>query len=69
MNYSNKTFTVLLISHVSPVLPSAGNEIRILKMINWLRAEGVKVVLLLNNPRLSCETRKKLLEIVDAVYT
>jgi glycosyltransferase involved in cell wall biosynthesis len=69
MNYSKKTFTVLFISHVSPVLPSAGNEIRILKMINWLRAEGVKVVLLLNNPPLSNETRRRLLEIVDAVYT
>ena len=69
MNYSRITYTVLFISHVSPVLPSAGNEIRILKMINWLREEGAKVVLLLNSPPLSSETRKQLLEIVDAVHT
>ena len=68
MNSAN-SFTVLLISHVNPALRSEGNEIRILKMINWLRAEGAKVVLLLNQPLLSTERRSQLLEIVDAVYT
>ena len=60
---------ILIISHVNPLLRSSGNEIRILKMINWLRSEKAYVVLLLNLPPLSVEIRSKLLEIVDAVYT
>jgi glycosyltransferase involved in cell wall biosynthesis len=60
---------ILIISHVNPLLHSAGNEIRILKMIKWLRAKGFKVVLLLNHDPLSMEIRKQFLEIVDAVYT
>jgi hypothetical protein len=60
---------ILIISHVNPLLHSAGNEIRILKMIKWLRAKGFRVVLLLNHGPLSLEIRKQFLEIVDAVYT
>lgn len=69
MIISNSALTVLFISHVNPVLRAAGNEIRILKMINWLRAEGVHVVLLLNLPPISSEIREQLLNIVDAVHT
>lgn len=69
MIISNSSLTVLFISHVNPVRRAAGNEIRILKMINWLRAEGVHVVLLLNLPPISSETREQLLNIVDAVHT
>ncbi len=63
------TGTILFISHVNPVLLSAGNEIRIYKMIKWLREEGAKVVLLLNHPSLSPETCNQLLQLVDAVHT
>lgn len=69
MNGINKPLTLLFISHVNPILRSAGNEIRIYKMIKWLRAEGAKVVLLLNHPPLSSEIRLQLLGLVDAVYT
>jgi glycosyltransferase involved in cell wall biosynthesis len=69
MIFSNNGLTALFISHVNPVYRAAGNEIRIFKMINWLRAEGVHVVLLLNLPPISSEMRKQLLKIVDAVYT
>jgi glycosyltransferase involved in cell wall biosynthesis len=69
MVISNSALTVLFISHVNPVLPAAGNEIRILKMIHWLRAEGIHVVLLLNLPPISSEIREQLLNIVDAVHT
>ena len=60
---------ILFISHVNPILHAAGNEVRILKMINWLRAENAYVVLLLNLPPIAIEVRKKILEIVDAVHT
>lgn len=69
MIFSKNGLTALFISHVNPVYHTAGNEIRIFKMINWLRAEGVHVVLLLNLPPISSEIRKQLLKIVDAVYT
>jgi hypothetical protein len=61
--------TILFISHVNPVLRAAGNEIRILKMIEWFRSKGAHIVLLLNLPPLSGNIRSKLLEIVDSVYT
>lgn len=69
MSTSKNSFTILFVSHVNPALRSGGNEIRLLKMINWLRAEGFHIVLLLNHPPLSVDMRNQLLEIVDAVYT
>ena len=69
MNKSRDALTILFISHVNPVLRSGGNEIRLLKMINWLRAEGFHIILLLNHPPLPRDMRDQLLEIVDAVYT
>lgn len=65
----NRHSTVLFVSHVNPALRSGGNEVRILKMIRWLKSEGVKVVLLLNRPALSTETERKLLALVDHVHT
>ena len=38
---------VLLIAPVVPYPPTAGNEIRILKLIAWLREQGWSVTLLL----------------------
>ena len=69
MNNRKNALTILFISHVNPALRSGGNEIRLLKMINWLRAEGFHIVLLLNHPPLERDMRDQLLEIVDAVYT
>jgi glycosyltransferase involved in cell wall biosynthesis len=40
--------TILMISHVVPCTPAAGNEIRILKMIRWLKKEGYRIIFLLN---------------------
>ncbi|MBJ6751581.1 glycosyltransferase family 4 protein [Geomonas anaerohicana] len=40
---------ILIITHVIPYPPSAGNEIRILKMMAWLRSLGLHIVLLLNH--------------------
>ncbi len=65
----NNDSTVLFVSHVNPALRSGGNEVRILKMIQWLKSEGMTVVLLLNRPALSAETEKRVLALVDHVHT
>src|SRR5262245_55406523 len=41
--------TILLISHVVPYPPAAGNESRILRMLAWLRRQRFRLVLLLNH--------------------
>jgi glycosyltransferase involved in cell wall biosynthesis len=69
MCFGNNSINVLIVSHVNPILRSAGNEIRIYKMIKWLRGEGANVILLLNNPPLSYELRLQILDLVNAVYT
>jgi glycosyltransferase involved in cell wall biosynthesis len=60
--------TIIIISHVLPFPPAAGNETRILKMINWFRSIGFKVVYLLNADRLPVETRRDVLTVVDRIY-
>lgn len=59
---------ILLISHVVPVPPSAGNEIRILKMMRWLRSQGHRVVLLLNHPALTAERAAQLEALAERVH-
>jgi glycosyltransferase involved in cell wall biosynthesis len=58
--------TVIIITHVIPFPPAAGNEIRILKMITWLKRKGFEIVLLLNADCL--ERRKSLEKIVGRVH-
>jgi len=58
---------VLVITHVIPYPPSAGNEIRILNMLSWLRSVGYYTVLLLNH-RPQVEVQNGLLGVVDEVH-
>ncbi len=51
---------VLVVGHVLPVPPAAGNEIRILKMAQWLRGRGYRVVMLYNHEPVSDERRREL---------
>lgn len=60
--------TILLISHVIPYPPAAGNEIRILKMIGWLRRAGFRVVMLLNHEPITPARRSELEKLMDAVH-
>jgi len=60
--------TILIISHVNPFPPAAGNEIRISKMINWLRTQGYKVLLLLNSRYIGGQRREQLEQAVDGLY-
>ena len=62
------TGTILFISHVNPMRFSAGNEIRIYKMVQWLKKEGFKIVLLLNHPILNKKDVVALESVVDFVY-
>lgn len=57
--------TVLLVTHVVPFPPAAGNEIRILKLISWLRDRGFRVVLLLTSRALPPDVRAGLEARVD----
>lgn len=57
-----------MITHVIPYPPSAGNEIRILKLLKWFKSEGYQVVLLLNVKFLEAHILTSLQQLVDAVY-
>lgn len=59
---------ILVISHVIPHPPAAGNEIRILKMLNWLKAEGFGIVLLLNHSQVSADRRKELEQLFHHIH-
>ena len=68
MKTTKNSKTVLLITHVIPYPPSAGNEIRILKLLKWFKSEGYQVVLLLNVKSLEAHILTSLQQLVDAVY-
>ncbi|MEQ1574302.1 MAG: glycosyltransferase family 4 protein [Vicinamibacterales bacterium] len=59
---------ILLISHVIPHPPAAGNEIRILKMVTWLKRQGFRIVLLLNHEPLPAARRLELETMVGPVH-
>lgn len=60
--------TILVVSHVVPCPPSAGNEVRILKIIQWLKSQGFRIVLLLNHHPLPAEREEALAKVTDAVH-
>jgi glycosyltransferase involved in cell wall biosynthesis len=59
---------VLVISHVIPYPPAAGNEIRILKMLNWLKQKGFSIILLFNHSQLPSEGRPELERLFSHVH-
>ena len=56
---------VLLVTHVVPLPPTAGNEIRILKLIAWLRDQGWFVILQLRVQELPPDVVAALEQVVD----
>jgi hypothetical protein len=60
--------TILLVSHVLPSRPAAGNEQRIFKLVRWLRTQGFKIVLLATRPQLSATERSDLGTLFDHVH-
>lgn len=67
MSMSQKP-TVLVVSHVVPHPPAAGNEIRILKMMEWLRSAGFSIVLLLNHDPLPSDRLAPLKSVANFVH-
>lgn len=59
---------VLVISHVVPWPPAAGNEIRILKMLQEIKANGFGIVMLLNTDYIEEGVREKLHELLGPVH-
>jgi len=59
---------ILMISHVIPYPPAAGNEIRIFKMIQRLKKEGYRIVFLLNAGDVEPAARLRLARVVDRLY-
>ncbi len=59
---------ILLISHVIPHPPAAGNEIRILKMVTWLRSRGFRIVMLLNHEPIPPARRTELESVIGSVH-
>lgn len=68
MKDTSQNLTIMMITHVVPFPPAAGNEIRILRMLKWLKKEEYKIVLLLNVDSLEPRILNSLEEIVDAVH-
>jgi len=69
MNYShdNKPM-ILVVSHVIPYPPAAGNEIRILKMLKILQEFGFGVVLLINKENVSDDIKNKLKLLFENIH-
>ena len=65
---SNNKPMILVVSHVIPYPPSAGNEIRILKMLKWFQEQGYNIILLLNQEKVNDDLRKKLELIFDHIH-
>lgn len=65
---SQESPLILFVSHVVPFPPSAGNEVRIYKMIQWLRSQGFRIALLLNHPKLDRKRTEALRLLVDSLY-
>jgi glycosyltransferase involved in cell wall biosynthesis len=60
--------TILIISHILPYPPAAGNEYRLLRLLNWLKEQDCKLVFLHNAAHLSDAEKSNVLTIVDSVY-
>ena len=68
MKLHDKRPIILIVTHVIPLPPSAGNEIRILNLANWLKLKGFKVILLLEATELNPVVRESLSEIFNGVF-
>ncbi|MFL6416569.1 MAG: glycosyltransferase [Bryobacteraceae bacterium] len=58
---------ILIVSHVVPYPPAHGIQIRIYKMLQWLRSEGFSVGLVVA-PAVDSETEAALREVVDELF-
>lgn len=54
---------ILIISHINPALPSAGNERRLFNLVRWMRQKGYRVELILNSV-----SDQKVLDVLDGLF-
>jgi len=59
---------ILIITHVLPFPPSAGNEIRIFKLLKFLKESGYRTILFITSANLSEEAFQELSNVVEEVY-
>jgi len=64
-----ETKKILIISHVLPCLPSAGNEIRIYKMLQWFKNYLQLEIIFLFNSDVSIEQKQDLEKTFGKVYS
>lgn len=57
-----------MISHVMPIPTSAGNEMRILKLLKILKSKGFSIIYLLNQTSVNQSSVQRLKEYVEEVY-
>ena len=59
----------LIFTHIIPYAPSAGNEIRLFNMLQWLRANDYEIIACLNVRKLEDKIRRQLATLIDHIYT
>ena len=68
MNISKNSHTILMITHVVPYPPAAGNEIRILNLLRYFKREGWRIIVLFRDSRIDNDVKDRLKEIIDHIY-
>jgi glycosyltransferase involved in cell wall biosynthesis len=59
---------ILFVSHVAPYPEAAGNQVRIARMMRWLRQQGHEIFLLLNAAELAPEVEAALRRELDGLF-
>lgn len=59
---------ILVVSHVIPYPPAAGNEIRILKMLKAIQESGFGIILLFNQDHISEDIKNKLNHLFEHIH-
>ena len=59
---------ILVVSHVIPYPPAAGNEIRILKMLQVLQEFGFGIIMLYNHEHISDDIKNELNHLFEHIH-
>jgi glycosyltransferase involved in cell wall biosynthesis len=59
---------VFVVTHLVPYPPARGVELRIFKLLQWLRSEGYRVVLVMPTAEIEAEALAELRRVAHAVY-
>lgn len=67
-NLTGSIGCIFLVTHLVPYPPARGIELRIYRLLQWLRAEGYRVILIIPAESLDVDTLSHLEAVTDAVY-